>query len=383
MRPTRLAPFLAVVALACTPDDTKDGSAPATDSGASGVDTAEDAAPRADPAETGSYRAATRADAITTSSGQPLTVQTWYPAAGDATGEIHAYDGLLAMTALDGAAPVCDAPRPVLVFSHGNSGLRYQSVFLTEHLATRGWVVVAPDHEGNTAFDMDTARWGELAVRRPLDLSQTFDWLTTELAAPGGPLDGCVDPAAGFAVAGHSFGGYTAVAITSATLTAEHAAACGRGWLCAETAAYLEGQDTASVDVRDDRVWASVAMTPAAFELLEPSLSSSTTPSLVFGGTFDDLTTVEDQVRPIYTGLGARPKHLAVLETAGHYTFSDACSLLPSYPDCGGDYLDIPTAHVLIRGSTTAFLESWAGLEVDTSAWLPPDDPIVAWESVE
>lgn len=334
-----------------------------------------------DPSVAGPYAAGTRADDITTETGQPLRVQTWYPASDDADEPIHAYDSLISGEALDAPPPVCARPRPVLLFSHGNQGLRFQSIFLTEHLATRGWIVVAPGHEGNTTFDFDEARWGEVALRRPVDLSQSFDWLVTELAGPGGPLAGCVDPDAGFAVAGHSFGGYTAVAITGGLIERDHAATCSPGWLCDDVAAALG--DTASVELTDARAWASVPMTPAAYELLAPSLSAITVPTLVMGGSLDTTTSVDAQVAPIYRGLGATPKHLAVLEEAGHFTFTDACTLLPTYPDCSGDYLDIPTAHRLIRGATTAFLEEQAGLAPAPDGWLPVDDPIVSWESVE
>ena len=364
----------------CVEDDV---DKPASDDTATDTAT-EPSADRPAPDTAGPHPVGTRADDIVTPTGQPLTIQTWYPAPDGTTGDPHAYGGLITGAALDAPTPDCSTVRPVMVFSHGNSGLRYQSIFLTEHLATRGWVVVAPDHEGNTAFDIDTARWGELAVRRPIDLSQSFDWLIGDLAGAGGPLEGCVDPDDGFAVVGHSFGGYTAVAITTAQLSAEVARACDPGWLCGPVADFLEAHpELGAPDLRDDRVWASVPMTPAAYELLAPSLEDSAVPTLVMGGSYDDITPMAGQVTPIYAGLGAIPKHLATFETAGHYTFSDACTLIPTYPDCGEDYLDIPTAHQLIRGSTTAFLESVAGLPVDTTGWLPLEDDLVVWESVE
>lgn len=365
---------------ACTADDTKSSETSTTTT----ADTASPPSERPDPAERGPFLPATRTDTITTATGQTLTVQTWYPSAPETTGSEHIYDGLMAGTALDETAPDCSEPRPVVMFSHGNGGLRYQSIFLTEHLASRGWVVVAPDHEGNTVFDLDTSRWGELAVRRPLDISQSFDWLADTLSAAGGALEGCIDPGAGFAVVGHSFGGYTATALVSATLTAEHAADCKPGWLCKEVAEYLsENPDADPADLRDARVWASVPMTPAAFELLEPSLPSANAPMLVFGGTRDDITPVAFQVEPIYSGAGVTPKYLAVVEDAGHYTFSDACKLLPTYPDCSAPYLDLDVAHTLINGVTTAFLEHTAGMNIDTAGWLPPEDPLVNWQAAE
>ena len=50
--------------------------------------------------------------------------------------------------------PPLPGPHPLIVFSHGNSGFRRQSTFLTTHLASRGFVVAAPDHTGNTLFEM-------------------------------------------------------------------------------------------------------------------------------------------------------------------------------------------------------------------------------------
>ena len=46
-----------------------------------------------------------------------------------------------------------DGPFPLVVYSHGSGGLRFVSSFLTERLASHGFVVVAPDHTGNTALD--------------------------------------------------------------------------------------------------------------------------------------------------------------------------------------------------------------------------------------
>ncbi len=46
---------------------------------------------------------------------------------------------------------------PLVIYSHGNGGLRYVSAFLTEHLASHGFVVMAPDHTGNTASTSSSA----------------------------------------------------------------------------------------------------------------------------------------------------------------------------------------------------------------------------------
>ena len=47
-----------------------------------------------------------------------------------------------------------NGPVPVLLFSHGFGGMRVQSFGLTSHLASRGYVVVAPDHPGRMLGDV-------------------------------------------------------------------------------------------------------------------------------------------------------------------------------------------------------------------------------------
>ena len=76
-----------------------------------------------------------------------------------------------------------EGPFPVALFSHGNSGLRRQSCFLTTHIASWGAVVAAPDHSGNTTFEMvsvtdpDELKQIHLNARRdrPRDLATVLD----------------------------------------------------------------------------------------------------------------------------------------------------------------------------------------------------------------
>ncbi|NCZ71579.1 MAG: hypothetical protein EBY80_15735 [Actinobacteria bacterium] len=44
-------------------------------------------------------------------------------------------------------------PHPVVVWSHGRTGLRHIYTKLCEGLATNGYVVVSADHTGDTLFD--------------------------------------------------------------------------------------------------------------------------------------------------------------------------------------------------------------------------------------
>ena len=107
----------------------------------------------------------------------------------------------LTSSSLDEPPPdTAHGPYPLVVFSHGNGGMRLQSLFFTEYLASHGYVVIAPDHTYNTFLDNDDDYFLEVLYRRPLDLSDSFDWLVAQSGEAGGALAGCVDGAAGFAV---------------------------------------------------------------------------------------------------------------------------------------------------------------------------------------
>ncbi len=84
-------------------------------------------------------------ETITGPDGVDLTVQVWYPAF-EAGPELYPYLYGYTAQATTSAPAACETPRPVLVFSHGNAGMRYHTLYLAERMASRGWVVVAPDH---------------------------------------------------------------------------------------------------------------------------------------------------------------------------------------------------------------------------------------------
>ncbi len=84
-----------------------------------------------------------------------VTTAVWYPAVAPEQGDEPVY--YMAMIRgrayADLAPDAAAAPFPLVMFSHGNQGVGIQSVTFTEHLASHGFVVAAPNHEGNTLFD--------------------------------------------------------------------------------------------------------------------------------------------------------------------------------------------------------------------------------------
>lgn len=337
------------------------------------------AAPWSPPDAPGPYAVATLDEELTSREGVPLTVQIWYPTT--APGGTYHYDDLLESPAAgDGGPADCAAPRPVVVFSHGNEGLRWQSFFLTERLASHGFVVIAPDHTYNTIFDADYDLMAEVILRRPWDVADSFDHLVARSGTGGDLLEGCVDPDAGYAVVGHSFGGYTAYAVAGGYLdVGAGLASCaqGGGWLCSELEeiAADAGAD-AIIDHTDPRAWAAVPMSPAAYELLAGALPSYTTPVTSLTGDQDDLTPLPE-VQRIWDAVGGE-KHLGVLAGASHYTFSDACAIVPTDVYCAGD-IELELAHERIAEAVVARLRGQLGDEQAAQAF-PPDDPEWTWQ---
>jgi dienelactone hydrolase len=100
-----------------------------------------------------------------------------------------------------------------VAFSHGNSGLRRQSTFLTTHLASWGMVVTAPDHTGNTLFDVIGIRDDEERRRvhrqarsnRPRDMAAAIESVLDPQASERGRWPDLADDRIG--ALGHSYGG--------------------------------------------------------------------------------------------------------------------------------------------------------------------------------
>ena len=106
---------------------------------------------------------------------------------------------------------------PLIIFSHSSGGNRRQSKFLTTHLASHGYIVVAMDHseivsgelsrrDGETSKQTDERIQLWIANRVP-DVRLLLDHVLSNA-----DLCGSIDEAQ-IGIIGHSFGGWTALAI--------------------------------------------------------------------------------------------------------------------------------------------------------------------------
>ena len=153
---------------------------------------------------------------------RPLTVEVWYPAiipdnAVELT-EYQSYHGradennLEPFTfqgrALRDAQPdVISQPYPLVIVSHGYPGIRFMLTYLTENLASKGFVVVAIDHTDSTYPDADN--FFSTLLNRGLDQTFVLNEIA-KLSQSEGFLSGLVD-ADNTAIVGYSMGGYGAL----------------------------------------------------------------------------------------------------------------------------------------------------------------------------
>ena len=98
---------------------------------------------------------------------------------------------------------------PVVLFSPGNGSDPFAYTYFVAHLASHGFLVAGVKHHGDSLFDQTDPN---TAVNRPLDMSVVIDRLLAFDTEAGNLFEGAVD-AARIGAAGHSFGGYTAMAL--------------------------------------------------------------------------------------------------------------------------------------------------------------------------
>ncbi len=301
------------------------------------------------PDEAGPYDAGAVTLNWTDARGKELVAEVWYPADAPDGDEPDPYSEIPFVGSAYRNVDALPGPWPLVAFSHGNSGIRYQSIFLTEWLATHGFVVVAPDHVHNTLLDYDQDLWAEVMRDRPGDVSAAVDKALEEF-----PVEG-----ENYVMMGHSFGAWTTLAVAGAEADLPWFRA-----FCAEHSDYdlcdADPGNAGIPEAPDPRAVAGVSMSPCGWYTFGEHGLDTLTPTLVMGGDKDDICPIDTEVFPTFDR--APTAHLATVHDAGHFVFSNICSLGPIRPECTDPgFVDTPTAQLAIRTLVTAFVqqETW------------------------
>jgi predicted dienelactone hydrolase len=252
-----------------------------------------------------------------------LGVELWYPA-HPSPGAAHvSYTGSLpsespappAQFSVSGIA-VRDAPSagqgyPLVIVSHGYSNDPVAMTWLTENLASKGYVVAAIRHSDPPITDR--SKYPQLLLRRPLDIAYAAQTLRRTLGAQH-----LID-ARRTALIGYSMGGYGVLTAAGATLDpAGQATKIVPGGLLLP---YTRGgplQELASVK----GLRAVVAISPAGGGTLAAwgcdGLHALTVPLLLIAGDHDRTVNYSTGARAIFDTAVNAPRYLLTFKEGGH-----------------------------------------------------------------
>ena len=278
-----------------------------------------------------------------------LDVDIWYPAAGsDAPRSVYeVLPGIAFSAAHAQHQPEPAVGRyPLVLMSHGRTGMRISYSMLCEALAARGAVVASADHPGDALMDWLTGRHVDdrtNEVNRVGDAHLVLDSLLHGHEAVPSAITSMIHHDR-IALAGHSYGAFTAFA----------------------TAAGSRGVKA------HERVGAVIGFQPYMRSMSDRLLARIDVPSLLVVGELDTVTPAHIDSDRAWELLGGRPRWKLDLAGAGHQAVSDIALYaelaqhVPDLPDIVRAYLESTVA-----GSAGPCTRAWRSVMADevAGAW--------------
>lgn len=267
---------------------------------------------------------------------RPLTVEVWYPAeVSSGTEALVTYEEVMG-TRGDSLRPLIPftfkgravrdaAPRasekafPLVVVSHGYVGSRYLMTYLTENLASKGYVVVSIDHTDSTFKDANAFQ--STLLNRAKDIR----FVLNEMEKLGkkdskNVLSGKID-ADNTAIVGYSMGGYGVLNVAGAGYSDGMVQFFG-GMTEGSTAIKALAASNAEYQAQSDaRIKAVVAFAPWGMERGvwdAAGLKGLKTPTFFIAGSQDDISGYEKGIKAIYEGAVNADRYLLTYKNARH-----------------------------------------------------------------
>jgi predicted dienelactone hydrolase len=266
---------------------------------------------------------------------RPITIEIWYPASVSEDAKTVVYDEVMG-TANDSLRPLTPftfkgrayreakpmtgkGKFPLIVVSHGYVGSRYLMTYLTENLASKGYIVAAIDHTDSTFKDANAFQ--STLLNRPKDIRFIINEME-KIGAIGSKnkLENLVD-SNNTGIIGYSMGGYGVLNVG------------GAGYSEAFTGFYTGmtgGSTSISVNtanneeykkLADDRIKAIVAFAPWGMERGvwdAEGLKGLKTPTFFVAGSQDDISGYEKGIKAIYEGAVNADRFLLTYKNARH-----------------------------------------------------------------
>lgn len=251
-----------------------------------------------------------------------LPLRIWYPAKVNPAAPRATYTASLVgepgtppATFTVPALAVQDAPAagkgyPVVLLSHGYNNDPVMLSWLGENLATKGYVVVAPEHRDPSINDL--AKTPATLLRRPLDLAFVLARLRAGLL-------GDLADTTRIGLIGYSFGGYGVLTVAGAGLSPASPAI---GRLPAALVAQYAGTGERAATLHDSAIKAVVAISPAGGAPWNTwgsdGLDGIRAPLLVLAGSHDRTVGYENGPAAIFAAARKADRTLLTFRSAGH-----------------------------------------------------------------
>jgi predicted dienelactone hydrolase len=267
---------------------------------------------------------------------RPLTLEIWYPAriptnnqptltyestlgrANDPKRPLIPFT-FLGRAARDAQPDPSGGAYPLVIVSHGYPGSRLLLTYLTENLASKGYVVVAIDHTESTYGDL--AGFASTLLNRSLD----DEFVLAQMARlaeknSGNFLSGLLN-ADNTALIGYSMGGYGALNVAGAGYSPQALKMFGQ---MTKGSTALEARTQSSPAYKaslDPRIKAVVAFAPWGMERGvwdATGLAGLRLPTLLVAGSKDDVSGYEKGIKAIYDGAMNAERYLLTYVNARH-----------------------------------------------------------------
>ena len=222
---------------------------------------------------------------------------------------------------------------PVILFSHGLASRPEDYAEGLKHLASYGYVVAAPQHPGSDTIWLKAMLKGlhqdifdvQDFIQRPKDISYVIDELGRRNASSfAGKLN-----LASVGMAGHSFGGYTALAVAGATIDFDHLQAdCSRPYGALDISLLLECRalelPRKSYALNDPRARAVFAANPVMRSIFGPKgIGAIAIPVMLASGSYDPAAPPALEQALPFTWLKEPKKYWMLLEGQAHVNFNE------------------------------------------------------------
>jgi predicted dienelactone hydrolase len=265
-----------------------------------------------------------------------LKLEIWYPAdVAEGVKELVTYDHVLGTindpkrplipfqftgrAVRDANPKTANGAFPLVIVSHGYLGSRLLMTYLTENLASKGYVVVAIDHMESTY--QDAAGFPSTLLNRAKDILFVLNQVA-ELSKPNSNsfLSGLAD-ANNTGLIGYSMGGYGVLNASGAGYSPQAITIFGTLTGGNKSIEVRAANNPAYIASQDARIKAVVAFAPWGMQRGvwdTEGLKGLKIPTFFVAGNQDDISGYEDGIKAIYKGVVNTDRYLLTYMNARH-----------------------------------------------------------------